>query len=72
MEEFKTELGKSIEQGEQIMTTIAEKWIEEGEKRVAAKMIKKNMSNEDIAEITGLEIEKIEKLRRKIERAQEE
>ena len=76
----KQELEKVVKKGDDVMTTIAEYWIQEGEKKgrlegkregklegkleVAKKMIVRGMSNEDIVDITGLDLERIELLRK--------
>jgi predicted transposase/invertase (TIGR01784 family) len=81
MEDIKTEIEKTIENGEIIMSTIAEKWFQDGvekgieqgiEKGIkknrqdsALKLIEKGMNNELIHDVTGLSIKEIELLRKK-------
>jgi predicted transposase/invertase (TIGR01784 family) len=78
MEDLKQVVLKSIDEGGEVMLTIAEKWIQEGENRgfikgrgeglntVACKSIEKGMSDEDIRDITGLSIQKIQLLRKQL------
>ncbi len=79
-EDLKNEIEKTIKSGENLMPTIAEKWVQEGvEKGVekgiekgkiedAEKMIVKGMTNADIRDITGLSIKKIEEIRKHLEK----
>jgi SOS response regulatory protein OraA/RecX len=52
------------------MPTSAEKWILEGKQKgftdVAQKLIEKGLSDEDIRDITGLSIQKIQSLRQEL------
>ena len=67
---IKSEVDQFIEHGGEIMTTIAEKWIQEGiEKGIekgkiedAKKMLQLGLNIEQIIEITGLSRDKIENL----------
>ena len=76
-DDLRQEIKKSIEQGETIMPTIAEKWIQEGiqegmekgmekkESEIIKKMIDSGMSNAEIRKISGTGLKKIEEIRRK-------
>jgi len=67
---IKTEINQFIEHGGEIMTTIAEKWIQEGIEKGklegkledAKKMLQIGLNVEQIIEITGLRRDKIEEL----------
>ena len=71
MPELKKELEKSIINGGSTMPTIAEKWfqegIEKGKIEDAEKMVSMGMSNDDIKNITGLSIDKIEEICKNID-----
>jgi predicted transposase/invertase (TIGR01784 family) len=70
MDDLKQLVVKAIEEGGDIMPTIAEKWILEGKQKgftdVAQKLIEKGLSDEDIRDITGLSIQKIQSLRQEL------
>jgi predicted transposase/invertase (TIGR01784 family) len=72
VDELKTNINKVIKTGEEIMPTIAEKWVQEGIQKnkleVAKKMLQKGLSNADIRDITGLSIKKIEEIRNSLKR----
>ena len=75
---LKSEVDQFIEHGGEIMTTIAEKWVQEGIEKgklegkregklegkleIAKKMLRMGLNNEQIIEITGLSRDKIEEL----------
>jgi predicted transposase/invertase (TIGR01784 family) len=67
-DELKTEITKVIKTGENIMPTIAEKWVQDGQLKekliTAEKMLKKGLPNCDIRDFTGLSIKKIEEIRK--------
>jgi predicted transposase/invertase (TIGR01784 family) len=69
-ENLKTEIGKVIKFGGDIMPTIAEKWVKEGalkkEIEICEKLIERNMDNAEIRNITGLSIKKIEDIRKSL------
>ena len=73
-EVLKKEIEKTINAGESIMPTIAEKWVQEGiEKGIekgkieaAEKMISRGMSNADVRDITGLSVKRIEEIRKRV------
>jgi predicted transposase/invertase (TIGR01784 family) len=82
MEDLKQVVLKSIDKGGEVMPTIAEKWIQEGEQKgikkgrekgreeekddVARRSIQKEMTDADIRDITGLSIQKIQLLRKQL------
>lgn len=69
-EELKTQVENAIENGGSVMPTIAEKWIREGVEKgmieAAERMIRKDLTNADIRDITGLSIRKIEEIRKNL------
>jgi predicted transposase/invertase (TIGR01784 family) len=82
MDDWKQLVLKSIDTGSEIMPTIAEKWIQEGEVKGmekgiekgiekakvedAQKMLAKGMSITDIHDITGLSMQKIQSLHQEL------
>ncbi|MCT4662020.1 MAG: hypothetical protein N4A40_09190 [Tissierellales bacterium] len=70
------EVNQNYSEGSEVIMTIAEIWEAQGMEKgrqeekleVARNLIKINLSTEQIAEVTGLELQRIEKLREQIER----
>ncbi len=68
-EDLKKEIEKTIKSGENLMPTIAEKWVQDGVEKekinTTEKLISIGMDNGEIRKITGLSIKKISEIRQK-------
>jgi predicted transposase/invertase (TIGR01784 family) len=66
-DDLKVEIEKALKGGGDIMPTIAEKWVEEGEKKkeleICRKLIEMKLDNAQIRNATGLSIKKIQEIR---------